>query len=122
MTHDMSMNDGDPIDVVCETDNGCITRCKCCDDIYLEFGNFILKFDFQRFEAFKLLMFKLDYKKIEEYNKFHNIRRKIIIQVEKTNVTLALRRDEYFELLELFQIAEICLGSKDFWNKYDIGL
>jgi hypothetical protein len=119
MTHHTPMNEGDPTDIVCETDNGCVTRCASCKELYLEFGNFMLKLDPKRFRAFKSFMYNLDYEMVEATNAFFNLRRRIIIRIEKTNVTLVLNRDECVELMDLLQLAEICLSSDPFWRDSD---
>jgi hypothetical protein len=119
MTNHASMNDGDPADIVCETDNGCVTRCTSCTMVYLEFGNFILKLDPKKFRALKSFMYSLDYEMAETANAFFNLRRRIIIRIEKTNVMLVLNRDECIELVDLLQLAEICLGSDPLWRDSD---
>ena len=114
-----SMNDGYPTDIVCETDNGCVTRCTCCEVVYIEFGNFILKLTPKRFEAFKSFMYTLDYEKVETANARFNLRRKIVIHIDNTNVTMVINRDEYFEIMDLVQLTEICLASDPLWGKSD---
>ena len=112
MSHDVSMNDGHPTDIVCETDNGCVTRCNHCEVIYLEFGNIIVKLAPQKFGDFKSAICNLDYERMESNNAHLNLRRRIVIQIEKTNITIILNRQEYFELIELMQLTEICLSSE----------
>ena len=117
MTHDVWMNEGYPTNIVCETDNGCVTRCTCCKVVYLEFGNIILKLDPKKFAAFKSFICNMNYEKAETTGTLFNFRRQLVIQIENTIATIVLSRDEYFELIDLLWLAEICLASESWWDE-----
>lgn len=84
--------------VVSKTKNGSIILCGQCDIYHFTFGQFYLDFSESELKSFKTFLKSIDATYWEEFYSDCNIKRKIPIPTQQTNLYIMLNK---FELEEL---------------------
>ncbi|MDW8436428.1 MAG: hypothetical protein RMM16_00145 [Chloroherpetonaceae bacterium] len=98
--------------VVCQTASGSVICDAGCAVIQVEFGNLLLRFDFNGFAAFKRSIDSIDWKRSEAGNEKKPYHRKIFVALQPSGVTMAFHREEISELKTLLDNASLALATK----------